>query len=168
MTKDFLIIGGGLSGLLFAYRLNKSKKNGVVLEASANFGGAISHTNLKNFKVDSGAESFSLVNDSTLQLVRDLGIENHLVFPENLPAYLKFESDFKPIPNGLLGIPGDLSASDLTEIFSHDEISTAKNLDQQSWQISENVTLGELVESRYGQVFVDKLLTPIVMGGVCK
>lgn len=164
MTKDFLIIGGGISGLLFAYHLSKADKTGSLIEASSNFGGAISSVTLATHTFDSGAESFSLANDATLKLIENLGLVDEIVFPEDLPAFLKSESDFYPIPKGLLGIPGQLDAKDLTKIFNDLEIAEAKRLDAQEWQIASDQTLGDLVEVRYGRVFVEKLLQPVVMG----
>jgi oxygen-dependent protoporphyrinogen oxidase len=164
LTYDSIIIGGGLSGLLFSYRLSQNGKKVFLAEAQSQLGGSVSCLKIKDFLIDSGAESFSLSSEATIRLIEELDLAKNLVSPEPLKSHLKFESKLLPIPKGLLGIPGDLASPDLTDLFTDSELRLAKKLDSSPWDLPDVMSLGSLVENRYGSAFVEKLLTPVVMG----
>jgi len=164
LTYDSIIIGGGLSGLLFSYRLSQNGKKVFLAEAQSHLGGSVSSVKMNDFLIDSGAESFSLSSNATVKLLEELALAKNLVSPEPLKSHLKFESKLLPIPKGLLGIPSDLTSPDLIDLFTDGELSLAKKLDSSSWELPEVMSLGTLVENRYGSAFVEKLLTPVVMG----
>jgi len=164
LTYDSIIIGGGLSGLLFSYRLSQNGKKVFLAEAQSQLGGSVSYVKIKDFLIDSGAESFSLSSNATIKLIEELDLSNNLVSPEPLKSHLKFESKLLPIPKGLLGIPSDLASPDLTDLFTDSELRLANKLDSSSWDLPDVMSLGSLVENRYGSAFVEKLLTPVVMG----
>jgi protoporphyrinogen/coproporphyrinogen III oxidase len=161
---DSIIIGGGLSGILFSYRLSKNGKKVFLAEAQSSLGGSVASVKIKDLLIDSGAESFSLSSDATIKLIEELDLSKNLVSPEPLESYLKLESKLLPIPKGLLGIPGDLTAPNLADLFTTSELAEAKKLDSLAWNLPEVISLGSLVENRFGLAFVEKLLTPVVMG----
>ena len=59
-TKDFIIVGGGLSGLYCAYQLNKKypEKTILLLESDEELGGRIRSHQEKGFHVEKGAARF--------------------------------------------------------------------------------------------------------------
>ncbi len=75
---DTIVIGAGVSGLTAAYELTKSGNNVVVLEAANRTGGRIFTDHEGAFTYDVGTQLITEYFDETLQLIRDLGIKDHL------------------------------------------------------------------------------------------
>lgn len=76
MSKDVIIIGGGLAGLTTAYLLEKKDFQPTILEARDRLGGRI-HTIRpdKNKRVEMGATWLGKQHQSLIQLISELGLE---------------------------------------------------------------------------------------------
>jgi monoamine oxidase len=76
MSKDVIIIGGGLAGLTTAYLLEKKDFQPTILEARDRLGGRI-HTIRpdKNKRVEMGATWLGKKHQSLIQLISELGLE---------------------------------------------------------------------------------------------
>jgi monoamine oxidase len=76
MSKDVIIIGGGLAGLTAAYLLEKKDIYPTILEARDRLGGRI-HTIRpdKNKRVEMGATWLGKKHQSLIQLISELGLE---------------------------------------------------------------------------------------------
>lgn len=76
-----VIIGGGLSGLALAYRLEQrlAAAEVVVLEQKGRLGGNIATVQRDGFRVETGPNGFLDNKPTTLALCRDLGLENQLI-----------------------------------------------------------------------------------------
>ena len=72
---DYIIIGGGISGLYLTYKLMNSGKDILLLESSGRLGGRISTNDKKNFQVERGAARFSENHHTLLKLLKELGLE---------------------------------------------------------------------------------------------
>ena len=76
-----IVIGGGISGLSLAFRLGQ-KAQGVsvqVLESGDRLGGKVWTERKNGFLVESGPNGFLDLKPSSLDLCRDLGLENKLI-----------------------------------------------------------------------------------------
>src|SRR5947208_3018193 len=75
------IVGGGISGLTLAYRLEQRWPGAEVrvLEGGERLGGAIGTVNRDGFRIETGPNGFLDNNPATLQLCHDLGIDNLLI-----------------------------------------------------------------------------------------
>jgi oxygen-dependent protoporphyrinogen oxidase len=87
-----VVVGGGITGLTAAYRL-AGHSNGrplevTILEASSRLGGKIRTAELAGMQVEEGADSFVVRKPWAVELARELGLENELVVPERLPAFM--------------------------------------------------------------------------------
>src|SRR5581483_11680263 len=80
MTR-VVIVGGGISGLALAYRLEQIGPHVevTVLERSARPGGVIGTLDLDGYRVETGPNGFLDNNSATLTLCRDLGLAERLV-----------------------------------------------------------------------------------------
>ena len=59
MTRQVVVIGGGIAGLTAFRRVQKQPGvNAVLLEASSHFGGKIRTTNFLGLTVDEGADDY--------------------------------------------------------------------------------------------------------------
>ena len=80
-TKDFIIVGGGLSGLYCAYQLNKKypQKTILLLESDKELGGRIRSHQEKGFHVEKGAARFSETHERLIRLLDDLDLNEDKV-----------------------------------------------------------------------------------------
>ncbi len=79
MTR-IVIVGGGISGLTLAYRLEQRLPAAevVVLEQQPRLGGKIDTLQRDGFRVEAGPNGFLDTNPSTLDLCRELGLGDRL------------------------------------------------------------------------------------------
>lgn len=77
--KNILVVGGGISGLTTAYYLKRELPdiNITIIEKESRVGGKLGSTNQEGYIVDWAANGF-LSNEVTLELVRQLGLEDKL------------------------------------------------------------------------------------------
>jgi protoporphyrinogen/coproporphyrinogen III oxidase len=164
------IVGGGIAGLAAALRLRDLLGDRVavtVLEQAGRAGGKLWTGELAGQRVERGAETF-LMRDpqgqpsAAVRLVERLGLTDALVHPVGVPAAVAVGGELVPMPPGtLMGVPtgpGPVGAVALAE--DHDRDSGAPVLGP-----DEDVAVGALVRSRFGDPVVDRLVEPL-LGGV--
>ncbi len=76
-SKQVVVIGGGISGLSCAYKLQQRGVPVTLLEASDCVGGMMGTVEKEGFLFESGPQSFQ-GTETLLQLIRELGIESEL------------------------------------------------------------------------------------------
>lgn len=122
----FAILGAGISGLSSAYYLKKKYGSSIDLtlfEKEERVGGWIRTRNVEGFLFEGGARSIRLQDgEATLDLIRDLGLEDQLLFASKAAKnrYLLFNGKLEkilslPLMKGILpGLLNDLFASKST------------------------------------------------------
>lgn len=161
-----IIIGGGLSGLAAAY-LIKRKAQGLnlpielkVLEAEDYLGGKILTQEKEGFLCEAGPNGFLDNKPYTLELCRELGIENQLL-PSNDNARKRFifsGGQLHPLPenpiafltSSLLSLKGRLRV--IAEYWTP---KGAKGMEE---------SIADFARRRLGEEALDKLLDPMVSG----
>jgi oxygen-dependent protoporphyrinogen oxidase len=171
VRKRIAVIGGGIAGLAAAVRLRErapADTEIVVYEQDAALGGKLRTGELAGLAVEQGAESFLFSapdggESAAVALARRLGLGDALVHPATRPAALAIGGRLTPIPAGtLVGVPGDLSTLDgVARAQSGADRDTGRPL----LAPGEDVAVGELVRSRYGEQVVDRLVDPM-LGGI--
>ena len=80
MIYDFIILGGGISGLYTAYKLHKKhpRKTILILEKEGYLGGRVYTFHNKYMTVDAGAGRFSKNHVLLMQLLRDLKLTSKI------------------------------------------------------------------------------------------
>ena len=95
-----IVIGGGVSGLTAAYRLQQQGVQVTLLERGEQAGGqARSHTR-DGFVFDHGPGSFLASGASTLQLARDLGLQDQLRAAAANDRFLFVRGRLQALPSG--------------------------------------------------------------------
>jgi protoporphyrinogen/coproporphyrinogen III oxidase len=104
---SIVIVGGGVSGLAVAYRLQERLPNAdiQVLEAASRVGGKIETTTRDGFRVEHGPNGFLDTKPATLELCQELGLA-----PQLRPAseaagrnrYLFLNGKLQRLPNSFL------------------------------------------------------------------
>jgi oxygen-dependent protoporphyrinogen oxidase len=102
-----LIVGGGISGLALAYRLEQLRPDAevTVLEQWSRVGGVIGTTARDGFRVETGPNGFLDNKPFTLDLCRELGVGERLVAANDTAArnrFLLLDGKLLKLPTGLL------------------------------------------------------------------
>ncbi|MCU1440337.1 MAG: hypothetical protein JWP85_1334 [Rhodoglobus sp.] len=164
---DFTIVGGGIAGLVMAYRLAGAGRSVTLLEASDRLGGTVASHRVGGLDLDAGAESFARRGGTVAALAVELGLGGDVVAPTTGGAWLQPVAGHPvPLPAaGILGIPGTPLARDVIAV-----VGTAGAIRAQldavipsSWA-RKSQTLGALVRRRMGSAVLERLVAPVVHG----
>jgi protoporphyrinogen/coproporphyrinogen III oxidase len=166
-TADFVIVGGGIGGLVLARRLILGARSVILLESSDHLGGTVARQSVGGIELDAGAESFATRGGTVAKLAKSLGLGDDIVSPNPAGAWLQPASGpaFRLPENSLLGIPGSPLATDVRAILGN----------RSAWRAylealipgaygAKSQTVGELVRKRMGDDVVDRLVRPIARG----
>jgi oxygen-dependent protoporphyrinogen oxidase len=164
---DFVVVGGGIGGLVLARRLVLGGARVVVLEKSDHLGGTVARHTVAGIDLDAGAESFATRGDTVAKLARSLKLGDEIVEPNPEGAWLQPATGpaFHLPENSLLGIPGSPMASDVVAIIGARAAARAFAETLLPGSVgAKSETLGELVRKRMGPVVLDRLVRPIARG----
>lgn len=171
VRKRVAVIGGGIAGLAAAVRLRDlmpAATDIIVYEQGGVLGGKLRTGELGGLPVERGAESFLTSGpdggeSAAVALAKRLDLGASLVHPAAIPAALSIAGHLTPIPAGTLtGVPADPSG--LGPVARADP---ARDRDDGRPLLApgQDIAVGELVRSRYGEQIVDRLVDPL-LGGV--
>jgi protoporphyrinogen/coproporphyrinogen III oxidase len=162
MLFERVVIGAGLAGLLAAQRALERGEKVLVLERSNYSGGAVARTEIAGIAIDSGAESFSIASEDFEKLINELGFGQELTEPRSLSPWIISNFERYKIPQGFFGIPASLEDQELVEIVGLEAIEQARVLD--SAEVGDYDTIAELVLSRLGAEFLERIIRPVIAG----
>ena len=175
-TKDrIVVIGGGLSGLVAAYKIaERAKRAGrrpvelTVLEAKDRIGGSIWTDSINGFTLEGGPDSFITNKPWALELCRDLGLGDQLIGTDDLHrrSFVVREGRLMSVPEGfVLMAPNRLAPLLASPILSWkgkarlllDLVLPRKDTDTDE-------SLAAFVKRRLGREALDRLVQPLVGG----
>ncbi|MFD2418964.1 protoporphyrinogen oxidase [Amycolatopsis pigmentata] len=163
------VVGGGVSGLTAAYRLRTRLGDTAtitVLEADGVLGGKLRTAEVAGVRFDVGAEAFLSRRPEALELIRETGLADEVVHPTPARSTVCAGGRRVPLPGGtMMGVPGsaDAVAGVLSE-RGREMVAAEPGLPPVSLG-EEDVALGGLLRSRFGDELVDRLVDPL-LGGV--
>src|SRR5215469_16906147 len=101
-----VIVGGGISGLALAYRLEQRAPDAevIVLEERARLGGVIDTERRDGFQIESGPNGFLDNKPFVLALCRELGLGERLLAASDAARrnrYLLLDGRLRLLPNSL-------------------------------------------------------------------
>lgn len=171
MTSHIAVVGGGIAGLAAALRLRERAPSGteiIVYEQSDTPGGKLLTGSVGGIRVELGAEAF-LTRDpaggdsAAVELARRVGLADALVHPSEARAAIAVDGALHPLPEGtLIGVPGDLDA---LPPVAHAVPGRDVDRGHPLLGPDEDISVGALVRSRFGDEVVDRLVEPM-LGGV--
>ncbi len=159
-----VVVGAGIAGLAAARALARSGSDVLVLEASPQVGGKLRLGEVAGHQVDLGAESILNRRPEGVDLVREVGLADSLVHPQTIQASVWSRGALRAMPPTIMGVPADLEA--LAGLVSPEGIEAARgDLARPATAPEGDLSVGALVESRFGAEVLDRLVEPL-LGGV--
>lgn len=157
-SRQVVVIGGGISGLACAYRLDQRGVPVTLLEASENPGGLIGTVEKDGFLFESGPQSFQ-GTETLLQLIRELGIESDLCKADpKAPRYVVRDGKLVKIPMSPQAILGTslLGLASRWKVVSEPFRKTTPP--------SEEESVAKFVRRKFGHEILEYLVSPFVSG----
>ncbi len=153
-----IVIGGGISGLACAYRLQQLGVAVTVIESASHPGGVIDTASSDGFLFESGPQSFQ-GTESVLALVRELGLQPDLQIanPKAL-RYIVRGKRLRPVP---MSPPALLTSSFLGPRSRFNLISEAARTSKSP---AEDESIAAFVRRKFGSEILDYLVAPFVSG----
>lgn len=159
------VVGGGVTGLTTALRLEQQGLDVTVFEAADEAGGKLRSSSVDGIDVEEGADSFLPRNEEPLRLCRELGL-GELLSPAVFGAYIWRHGSLRRLPvgspfgiprspaqawrAGLLSAPGALRAA--AELLSVRPLR------------GDDVSIGGFVRARFGRQVLENLVDPLLAG----
>ncbi|MBS9803240.1 protoporphyrinogen oxidase [Bacillus toyonensis] len=170
--KTVVVIGGGITGLSTMFYLEKLKKdynidlNLILIEKEEYLGGKIHSVEEKDFIMESGADSIVARNEHVMPLVKDLNLEDEMVYNETGISYIYSENMLHPIPSDtIFGIP--MSARSLfssTLVSTKGKIVALKDFITKNKEFTKDTSLALFLESFLGKELVERQIGPVLSG----
>ena len=158
MNTQVAVIGGGISGLACAYRLFTLGVPTILLEAEERVGGLIGTVEQDGFLFDTGPQSFQGI-DTVLDLVRDVGLENHLEQADpHAPRYVLRRGKLQKIPMS----PQAILGSSLLGLGSRWRVATEAL--KRTRPPSQEESVAQFVRRKFGHEILEYLVAPFVSG----
>lgn len=168
-SPNVLVVGGGISGLVAAYRLRQQlgdRARITLAEGAGRLGGKLRTDLLAGDPLDLGAEAFIARRPEVPALLTELGLTEQLVHPAGLRPLIWSLDSLHPLPqNTLMGIPA--RSEDLAGLVDD---RTLARIEEESelplrWVPGSDVAVGSLVGERFGEQVVRRSVDPL-LGGV--
>jgi protoporphyrinogen/coproporphyrinogen III oxidase len=164
-----VVVGAGIAGLAAAARLTERAPGleVTVLESAPTIGGKLALGEVAGITVDVGAEAMLNRRPEATDLAHSAGLGDRIVHPVATAASLWSRGQMHPLPRTLMGVPTDARALAESGVISKaglaraalDAVLPATRLDDG------DVSVGWLIEERFGKEVVDRLVEPL-LGGV--
>ncbi|MEU7629323.1 protoporphyrinogen oxidase [Nocardia sp. NPDC049220] len=163
------VIGGGISGLVAAFRLRMllgSDADLLVLDRADRVGGILYTGELAGEPLDLGAEAFVGRRPEMPALLRALDLESQLVTPAGLRPLLWSTGVGHPLPEGtLMGIPANAeSMRGLVDAATVRRIAAEPDRPL-AWEPGSDTDVYSLVAERFGAQVTARSVDPL-LGGV--
>ena len=173
-VPHIVIVGGGITGLAAAYKLQELSRERerplrfTLLESRARLGGVIGTEHRDDFLLELGPDSFISEKPWALALCRRLGLEPELLGTndEHRTTFVVHKGRLEPLPQGfMLLAPTQLAPLIQSRIFSWPgklRLALDLLLPRASKQADES--LGSFVRRRLGREALERIAQPLIGG----
>ncbi|MGV9797189.1 protoporphyrinogen oxidase [Mycobacterium sp. NPDC003449] len=168
MTEAYCVVGGGISGLVAAYRLRAAagpQAEITLLDPADRLGGVLRTERVGGQPLDVGAEAFVARRPELPALLAELGLAARQITTTGARPLIYSGARLHPMPQGTLqGIPAQ--ASSLLGLV--DDATVARILDERTrplrWRPGADPTVAELVGDRFGTQVLTRSVDPLLAG----
>ena len=168
MSATYCVVGGGVSGLVAAYRLRVMAgpdASITVFDPADRLGGVLRTERVGGQPLDVGAEAFVARRPEVPALLAELGLAGKQVGTTGVRPLVFSQGRLHPLPAGTLqGIPAHPSA--LAGLV--DDATIARMLDERNrpltWRPGADPAVAELVADRFGEQVVSRSVDPLLAG----
>lgn len=153
-----LVIGGGISGLVCAYALQKAGVEVLLIEASARPGGVIHSIRRDGYLLELGPQSFS-GTPSLRSLCAELGIANELLdAPQRAPRFVLMNGKLEAVPMS----PWAFFASSLIDAST--KLALVRDGVGRSAPPESDESVAAFVRRKFSDQLLERLAGPFVSG----
>jgi oxygen-dependent protoporphyrinogen oxidase len=168
VSRSYSVVGGGISGLVAAYRLRVAAgpdASITVFDPADRLGGALRTERVGGQYVDVGAEAFIARRPEVSALLAELGLAGRQVGTTGVRPLIFSGGRLHQMPQGTLqGIPA--RAESVAGLV--DDATVARISDERtrplSWRRGADPTVAELVGDRFGDQVVTRSVEPLLAG----
>jgi protoporphyrinogen/coproporphyrinogen III oxidase len=160
VDADVIVVGGGISGLACAWRLQKSGRKVLLLEASSRAGGTIGTVREHGYLLESGPNSTLDTTPLIGRLLEELGIagERMDAAPAARNRYILRQGKLLALPLS----PGAFLSTPLFSTLAKLRLLREPFIGRNREDIDESVA--DFVRRRLGTEFLDRAINPFVAG----
>ena len=171
------IVGGGITGLSAAYRLQALASEGdrsvevTLIEAGGRLGGAVGTERTDDgFVIEAGPDSMAAFKEEGLALCRELGLDEEIIQPpSDRTAYVLYDQRFHELPRGAMGFvptPATMRHFLRSGLFSgRGKLRMGLEPLVPRNATDEDESLGAFVRRRLGTEALERLVEPL-FGGI--
>lgn len=167
-SPTYCVVGGGISGLVAAYRLRVAAgpdASVTIFDPADRLGGVLRTERVGGQLVDVGAEAFVARRPEVPALLAELGLANRQIGTTGVRPLIYSEGRLHPMPQGTLqGIPAQ--ASSVAGLV--DDATVARVASERSrplsWRPGADPTVAELIGDRFGEQVVARSVDPLLAG----
>ena len=165
MSKTYCVVGGGISGLVAAYRLRQADPAAriTVFDPADRLGGVLRTERLAAQTLDVGAEAFVARRPEVTSLLKELGLRQ--IGTTGVRPLIYSGGRLHPMPEGTMqGIPGP--GANLRGLV--DDATLAQIASEPTrplhWRLDADPTVAQLVGDRFGAQVVTRSVDPLLAG----
>jgi protoporphyrinogen/coproporphyrinogen III oxidase len=168
VNASYAVVGGGISGLVAAYRLRVAAGPDAtitVFDPADRLGGVLRTERLGGQPIDVGAEAFVARRPEVPALLAELGLANRQIGTTGARPLIYSQRRLQPLPTDTLqGIPAKPQAlaglvDDATITWMVDERTRPF-----SWRPGADPSVADLVGDRFGEQVVTRSVDPLLAG----
>ncbi|OBG84807.1 protoporphyrinogen oxidase [Mycobacterium sp. NS-7484] len=168
MSASYCVVGGGISGLVAAYRLRLAagpRAEITLLDPADRLGGVLRTERIGGQPFDVGAEAFVVRRPEMLDLLDELGLTGRRLSPTGARPLIYSGARLHQLPQGTLqGIPAQASSM----LGLVDDETVARILDEPNrplrWSRGADPSVADLVGDRFGPQVLTRSVDPLLSG----
>lgn len=164
--KRIAIVGGGITGLATAYRLERLTNASIDLyEADSRLGGKLQTEQTDGFIIESGPDCFFARKPGAMELVAEFGMEDQLIEPLEKQFMMLVNGKLHHVPGGLVtftqGLPN--AVSEATFLSAKCKARVGEEVIQPKAE-REDESIRSFFTRRFGEEFSRLVAEPLLAG----
>ncbi len=157
--KKIAIIGGGITGLVAAFYLQKKGVDITIFEANEMLGGAIRTYRRDGYLAEAGPNTIVESSPDVSELVEELGLTSRRIYANTMANKRFIVRDSKPVE-----VPSSPQAFLSSPLFSFGAKMKLLGEPFKPRVITEDESLADFTRRRLGREFLDYAINPFVAG----